>query len=154
MSDKRGGCGGPGTPHGDHGNVIDGSNDNTETLGDALGPGVTKDDLAETERVLQRFAAVAVDEFDGEEEWLTTTHRAVARALEHYDTEIGRDGTNDVPERMRDDPFVWQGLLRFPPEERGGAVASGAYCLRRAINEEELLLYRAVEKIPIRNPDQ
>lgn len=62
--------------------------DQPQTLGDVLGPGVTKDDLADTERVLQRFEAVAMDEFDGEEEWLTTAHRTVARALEHYDSDL------------------------------------------------------------------
>lgn len=64
-------------------------NDNAETLGDALGPGVTKDTLAETERVLQRFQTVNVEEFDRTEEWIETAHRAVVRALDHYDEELG-----------------------------------------------------------------
>lgn len=72
----------------------DGEDGTAETLGDALGPGVTTDDLAEIERVLQRFETVAIDEFDDHPDWLRTAHRAVARALEHYDSELGQNSTD------------------------------------------------------------
>lgn len=120
------------------------TDDNTETLGDTLGPGVTKDDLADTERVLERFTAVAVDEFDCQEKWLTTAHSAVTRALEHYDSELGGGGcapnctgrlerrhppsemvkTNDDAESykcLRCDTvvsFAWTEITEFPEHER------------------------------------
>lgn len=66
-----------------------------ETVGDALGAGVTKSELTDTERTLQRFHSVAVDEMDETPEWLQTAHAAVSMAREHYDRELQFGETDD-----------------------------------------------------------
>lgn len=125
----------------------DGEDGTVETLGDALGPGVTKDTLAETERVLQRFETVAIDEFGDHPDWLRTAHRAVARALDHYDSELNGNGSVEPPAGFNDAQFVRDGLVNQPPTDAGMVVTSGAYALRRTFTGDQLVLYKATEVI-------
>lgn len=70
------------------------SNDqpDSQTVGDVLAPGVTHQELTEATQTLQRFQAVAEDEYPETPAWIRVLSILAKRTAENYDTGIQ---TND-----------------------------------------------------------
>lgn len=59
-----------------------------ETIGDVIAPTLNDAALKDTERVLNRFIGVAVDEYDEVPAWLVTAHSVVQNTREYHDREV------------------------------------------------------------------